>query len=187
MKMKRPGIVLLWLVAVLMGWGAGALAGEDVFVRPSLDTCLQVKATAEKTFKKSFVLNDDAPFVYMIEDPEGVKKDAGRGCSLSAKGTGVDFPDLPGVEDLKLEEALVGWTPVTGNSVYGGYGSSGGRSALTRDGNLMVIEVGWEATPKAQALVAKKCPQMPIDACAEYIQPKQKLVTFDIFIARRAQ
>jgi hypothetical protein len=186
--MKRPGSALLWVVAILMGWDAGALAGEDVFVRPSLDVCLQVKATAEKTFKKSFVLNDNAPFVYMSEDSEGaITEIAGRGCSLSAKGTGVDFPDLPGVEDLKLQKALAGWTRITDNAVYSGYGTSGGRSALTRDGNLMVIEVGWEATPKAEALAAKKCPRMPVDACTKYIQPKEKLFTFNIFIARQAQ
>lgn len=181
---------MLWLVMV-MAFPLGsftAQAGEEAFVRPAAAECEEVRAVAEKTFGKPFVLDADAPFVYGTEDAVGLLTETtGRGCLLLAKGTGVDFPNLPGAEDEKLERALAGWTAVTDNARYAGYGTLGGASALTRGNSVMVIEVGWEVTPRVEAIVAKKCPEMPIYACTQYIKPKDRHYTFAIHIAVRAR
>jgi len=139
--------------------------------------CQSLREIAGKTLGVAFKLEPDAPFTDLRSNEEG------RGCTLTATGTGRDFPDLPGELAKKLMNAFKGWTEVTDADVYAGFGSDGGYAAMTREAKLMVIHIGWNPTPEAQAEAEAKCPGEPVSSCGS-IKPEQKLYTIEICVAQ---
>jgi hypothetical protein len=120
-----------------------------------------------------FKLEPDAPFTDLRTN------ETGRGCTLTATGTGLTFPGQPGETGAKLMGAFEGWTAVTDADVYAGGGSEAVFTAMTRASALMVLQVGWDPTPDAAA----KCTGQPIGACD--LKPEQKQYTVQIQIAQK--
>jgi hypothetical protein len=140
--------------------------------------CQDLQGIAGKALGTAFTMNSDAPFVDLRTDEEG------QGCTLTATGTGIDFPKLPGELAKKLTHAFHGWKMVTDASVYAGFGADGGYVAMTRDSSLMVIFAGWDLTPEGEAEAEAKCPDVPVSEC-ETVKPEQKLYTIEIHAARK--
>ena len=184
--MKTILLACSCLALALVMSGAAAARQGDVFEPIPLAECQHLQGLAEKALKTRFSLTPNAPFLYMAGDAENESDETGRGCILIAKGTGRDFPQGPAALDLKLRQAFQGWT-ATDSGFYGNYGTSGGRSALTQGDRLLVIEAGWEPTAEAEALAQKKCPQSPVEACAKYFKPTQRLYTVKVHVARRME
>jgi len=100
--------------------------------------------------------------------------ETGRGCSLTATGTGRDFPD-PSEVTANLARAFVGWTE---QPAYQAGGPTGAATAMTRDMGLMLIRVEWVPVLEVQ------CPaDQPITACD--LKPEQKRYSIQIQAAQR--
>ncbi len=143
--MKKYLLTFFLPAAALVLLATGAMAKEraGAFVPVPGAECRDLKTIADKALGADFAISYDAPFTYFKEDGSGKEKDqTWRGCTLTVKGTGREFPDGPAGEDLKLRGAFKGWTNQTDNSFYGNYETSGGRSALRRGDRLLVIEAG---------------------------------------------
>lgn len=186
--MKRASFTFLLLAAALALFVPGTRAKElgGAFEPVPGAQCRDLKTIADKALGAHFSISYDAPFAYWDQDASGNEKDkTWRGCTLTVKGTGREFPRGPGGVALKLLHAFKGWTEVPDNSFYGNCGGSVCRSALTRGNALIVIEAGWEPNAKARTIAEKKCPESPVESCVEHFKPEQLLYTITIHVARR--
>jgi hypothetical protein len=130
--------------------------------------CQTLQEIAAQAVPATFTLEADAPFT------DTVSGATGRGCTLTAKGTGRDFAS-PGEVTAKLAGAFAGWTE---QPAYQADGPTGSATALTRDMGLLLISVNWTPAPEA------KCPaDQPISACD--LTPEQKLYTLTLQAAQK--
>ena len=134
----------------------------------SLAVCQTLQAAAAQSLAVNFTLEADAPF----SDP--VSAATGRGCTLTATGTGTDFSD-PGQIVADLVKAFVGWTEQID---YQAGGPTGAATGMTRDTGLLLISAQWSPAPGVQ------CPSdQPISACN--LTPAQKHYTVQIQAAQK--
>ena len=134
----------------------------------SLAVCQILQEDATRALSAAFTLTESAPFT----DP--ISGESGQGCSLTATGSGRDFPE-PSQAVAELVSAFLGWTEQTR---YQASGPTGESTAMTRDMGLMLIQVEWAPAPDAP------CPSnQPISACV--LQPEQKLYTIQIQAAQK--
>ena len=113
-------------------------------------------------------LEGSAPFT----DP--LWGETGQGCSLTATGTGRDFPN-PGEVTASLVHAFLGWTE---QPTYQADGPTGSATAMTRDMGLMLIRAEWVPAPEVP------CPSdQPKSACD--LKPEQKHYMIQIQAAQK--
>lgn len=138
------------------------------YVPVSPEICKTLQEIAAQALSITFTMEPSTPFT----DPlSGV---TGQGCTLTATGTGTNFPG-PGQVTANLVSAFMGWTE---QPVYQADGPTGAVTALTRDMGLMLISAEWTPAPDA------KCPaDQPISACD--VKPEQKLYTIRIQAAQK--
>ncbi len=144
------------------------MAQGGVYQPVSLEVCQAIQEIAVQALGVDFTLEADTPFA----DP--LTSETGRGCTLTATGTGVDFSNpIQVVTDLK--SALVGWEE---RPEYQADGPTGTASALARDMGLMFISAEWQPGPEVQ------CPaDQPIGACG--LTPEQQVYTIEIKVAQK--
>jgi hypothetical protein len=144
------------------------VAPAGVYQPVSLEVCQTIQETASQALGVDFTLEADTPFT----DP--FASETGRGCTLTATGTGKDFSNpIQVVTDLK--NALVGWEE---RPQYQADGPTGTMSALARDMGLMFISAEWQPGPAGQ------CPaDQPISECN--VQPEQQIYTIEIKAAQK--
>lgn len=145
-----------------------ASAQGDVYQPVSLEVCQTIQESAVQALGVDFMLEADAPFA----DP--LMGETGRGCILTATGTGVDFSNpIQVVTDLK--NVMAGWEE---RPEYQADGPTGTASALARDMGLMFISAEWQPGPAVQ------CPaDQPIGACN--VPPDQQMYTIEIKVAQK--
>jgi hypothetical protein len=132
-----------------------------------LASCQLIQEGAAQAIKVNFTLYPDTPFA------DYTNGDQGRGCTLTATGTGADFSD-PAKVMAKLKSAMVGWIE---QIKYQAGGPTGAVTGLTSELGLLLIHVQW--TPAKGV-----CPaDQPISACK--LTPEQKLYTIEIRVAHK--
>jgi len=138
------------------------------YVPVSLAVCQTLQEMANQALSTTFTIEPSTPFA----DP--LSGETGLGCTLTATGTGADFPE-PGKVTADLVTAFVGWTE---QPTYQASGPTGAATAMTRDMGLMLIRAEWEPAPGV------KCPSdQPISACD--IKPEEKQYTIYIQAAQK--
>lgn len=134
----------------------------------SPEVCQALQEMAAQALSTTFTMKSGEPFT----DP--IFGGTGQGCTLTATGTGANFPE-PGKVTADLVSAFVGWEE---QLTYQASGPTGELTAMTRDMGLMLINAEWEPAPEAN------CPaDQPISACD--LKPEQKLYTIQIQIAQK--
>lgn len=131
------------------------------------DACTALKTAAENALGVPFTMAE-APFLNYIT------QQGGRGCQLTATGTGVNFSSPAGVVDA-LRAAFSGWQE---DMQYAADGPTGTDIGMTRDTGLLLIQAGWQPAPAAH------CPEdQPISACQ--LTPEQRLYTVTVQAATK--
>jgi hypothetical protein len=139
-----------------------------VYEPVSAEVCQIIQEDASKALTTTFTLVASAPFT------DTLTGETGQGCSLTAKGTGVDFGN-PSDVTAKLVSAFVGWTEQV---AYQADGPTGSATAMTRDMGLLLIRAEWSPAPEVS------CPaDQPISACG--IKPEQQVYTIEIQVAQK--
>ena len=145
-----------------------AQAPAGAYEPVSAEVCQIIQEDATKALTTTFTFVASAPFT------DTVKGEAGQGCNLTAKGTGVDFGN-PSDVMAKLVSAFIGWTEQV---TYQADGPTGSATAMTRDMGLMLIRAEWSPAPEVS------CPaDQPISACG--IKPEQQIYTIEIQVAQK--
>ncbi|MEW5868185.1 MAG: hypothetical protein AB1894_02845 [Chloroflexota bacterium] len=136
---------------------AATLPPRD-FNPPPAAECQQIQGKAAGALKVAFTMNE-APFTL----PNGQN---GVGCVLQAKGTGVDFQDIPAVYSA-LKEVFPGWIDDPTQSADGPTATIWG---WWQGSTLLLNSVEWQPSPDAN------CPaDQPIGMCN--LKPEQRLFT----------
>ncbi len=142
-------------------------AATGAYMPIPADACATIKADAEQALGVAFT-PAEAPFF------DAIRQEGGRGCQLTATGTGADFSSPRAVADA-LKAALVGWEE---DMQYAADGPTGAGIGLTRDAALLLILAEWTPDPAA------KCPNdQPISACK--LTPEQQLYTVTVQAAMK--
>lgn len=141
-----------------------------------LDTaeCERLRQEVEELLGVTILLSRlPAPFRSFGDEQKGFS------CRLHSGGTGEDFTNFVEVATnlaALLEEQ--GWTQDT---QYVADSPTGTVLGLRRDGDLAVMQVGWEPAPDVE------CPEdEPISACAEELDPAQMIYTIMIDLVTAA-
>lgn len=134
-----------------------ALPRRD-FNPPPASECQQIQGKAAGALKVAFTMSE-APFTL----PNGQN---GVGCVLQAKGTGVEFPDLPTIYTA-LKEAFPDWVDDPTQSADGPTATIWG---WWKGSTLLLNSAEWQPSPDAN------CPaDQPIGMCN--LKPEQMLFT----------
>ena len=99
---------LLLCAMTLIVPGIAAAGQGDIFEPIPQAECQHLRELADKALKARFTLTPDAPFLYRTGDAANGKDETGRGCTLTATGTGKDFSGTPAALDIKLRRAFQG-------------------------------------------------------------------------------
>jgi len=133
------------------------------------EVCQDLQEQASQAVSASFTLEISAPFL------DYASGETGQGCTLTATGTGADFPDF-GSTMASLVSAFGDWTVQPG---YQADGPTGTATGMARDIALMLMSVGWKPAPEAN------CPaDQPISACN--VAPEHQMYTVQLQIAQRS-
>ena len=117
------------------------------------------------------VVTAEAPF------EDYINREAGRGCEITASGTGLDFENFWSVfDDLKAMLTAQGWQE---DMMYQADGPTGTGSGFRKEQGLCLLMVGWEPSEDAE------CPtDQPITACD--LAPEQQIYTIVLNCAEAA-
>ncbi len=140
---------------------APAVVAPPAFAAPPQVDCQQIQNLAAGALKVSFSL-ETASF----STPSG---HTGQGCVMQAKGTAVNFKDVPSVMNTLLQ-AFPGWVQDANQAADSPTGSIQG---IWSGNKLLLIQAGWQPAPEAN------CPtDQPIASCN--LTPEQQIYTITL-------
>ncbi|MEA4909909.1 MAG: hypothetical protein VB089_19965 [Anaerolineaceae bacterium] len=143
-------------------------AGTGAYSPVSEAVCQVLQELAGQALATYFTMQTNTAFTNPLT------QESGRGCTLTASGTGAQFSD-PGTVTANLARGMLGWEE---QSAYQASGPTGAATAMTRDMGLLLIRVEW--APAAGVT----CPgDQPISACG--LAPEQEIYTITLQAAQK--
>jgi hypothetical protein len=142
--MKKVYLVLLMILTIISACKGNDTPEKGSYSPLSKEECQTVQAKLETSFNVKFELSDSKSY-------DNLK---GNGCSLEAKGTGLNFTSDT---DTKVK-SIIGWTEEDFN--FAGGGANGSQAGLKNGNKLAIYSVNWEPASDV------KCPDdRPISDC----------------------